>query len=89
MVFAMTGIVRGDCSCFAAGSQILAGIEAECRGSAHRSGLHPAVVLSREILGAVGLAGIFDHDQTVALGQFQNRHPCRPSVRTDGLERRR
>ena len=85
------GIVRGGRARFAAGSQVFPRIKAEGRGSSHRSRLHPAVVLSRKIFGAVRLAGVLNHDQTVALRQFQNRihvgHLPVQMDRNDGRDR--
>ena len=69
----MSLVVGRDGSRFAAGAQVLAGIEAERRGCAQRPGLAPALLLAREVLGAVRLAGILDDQQVVLAGEIQDR----------------
>ena len=66
-------VVGGDGAGFAAGAQILAGIEAERCGVSHRPGLAPAGFLLREILRAVRLAGILDEDEVVPSRQLEER----------------
>src|SRR5436305_2674124 len=66
-------IVRSDCARLPTGPQILAWIKAECRRPAHRAGLHPAIALTGKIFSAVGLAGVFNHDEIVLLRNLQNR----------------
>src|SRR5439155_18253994 len=56
-------VVGRDGSRLAASTQILAGIEAERCGAAHRARLTPAFLLLREILRTVRLAGVLDDDQ--------------------------
>ena len=65
-------IVCGDGAAFSASSKILAGIKAEGRGHSDRAGTFPPVILLGEILRAVRLAGIFNHEQVVFLRQFQD-----------------
>src|SRR6266852_9532331 len=60
-------VVRRDRPRFAAGTQVLAGIEAESGGPAHRAGDEPAVVFAREVLCAMRLASIFHHNETEAV----------------------
>jgi hypothetical protein len=66
-------IVRRNRSGFPACAQVLAGIEAKCRCASDRACFHPAVKLSRKVLGPVCLASIFNHDETVPVGDFLNR----------------
>src|SRR5207245_7369006 len=66
-------IVRSDCARLPTGPQILAWVKAECRRPAHRAGLHPAIALAGKIFSAVGLAGVFDHDEIVLLRNLKNR----------------
>ena len=70
---ARAGIVGRDRACLAASAQVLARIETECRCATHRACFHPAIVLSGKIFSAMGLASIFDHDETVSFRQFLNR----------------
>src|SRR2546426_6452262 len=65
-------VVGGDGTRFAAGTQILAGVEAERRGMTHYSGLAPAVLLLREVLCAVRLAGVLDDDQVIPGRQLED-----------------
>src|SRR5205823_4121563 len=58
-------VIRRHCPGLAEGAQIFAGIEAECRRSAHRAGHTPAALPPGIIFRAVRLAGIFDDDQVV------------------------
>ena len=81
-------VVGRDGARFAAGSQVLARIEAEGRGAAHRSGLHPAILPLGKILRAVGLAGIFHHSQAEALGKVQDGIHIRRLARKGGRGRR-
>ena len=53
---------------FAASTQVLAGIKAEGSSFAHGSRFLPTLFFSREILGSVGLAGIFYHHQIAGFG---------------------
>ena len=62
-----------DRAALAASAQVLARIEAEGRGPAHRSRLAPAALSPGVILGAVGLAGVFDDDQAVFACELQDR----------------
>src|SRR6202035_5534804 len=73
------GIVGGHRASFAAGPQVLSRIEAEGCRAAHRSGLHPAILLARKIFGSVSLAGVLDYEETEPLRQFLNR------IHVDGL----
>src|ERR1700688_3181834 len=61
-------IVRCNRATFSASAQIFARIKAECGRASHRTSPEPAVLLAREVLGAVRLAGIFDNDQAILLG---------------------
>ncbi len=80
--------VRGGRAAFPARAQILSGIKAECGRLADRAGLEPAVLLLREIFGAMGLAGIFHNDQAIALRQFNDRVHIRDlTVKVHGNDR--
>ena len=82
-------VVGGNCSSLAASTQVLARIETEGRCLPHRSGLFPAFVFAREILGAMGLARVFHDYEIVSVGQLQNRiHVGRLSVEMDRHYRR-
>ena len=75
-------VVRHSHAAFAAGSKILAGIEAEASGQPH------AACLGTEILGAMRLASIFDHDQPMRIRNVHDRiHVCHLSVKMDGYDR--
>src|SRR5712692_5278768 len=63
-------VVSRDNSRFAARAQILSGIEAKGSRLADRTNLLPTLVTFGEILSAVGLAGILDDDQAVAIGNL-------------------
>ena len=65
------GVVRRDDAGVAVGAQVLARVEAEAGGVAQAAG--PP---SRD-LGAVGLRRVLEHGQAVALGDRQDRRPCR------------
>ena len=65
-------VIGGGGTGFAAGAKIFAGVEAESRNLADGAGLAPAVFLLGEIFRAVGLAGIFDDDELVAIRQLQD-----------------
>src|SRR3954471_5490617 len=58
-------VVCRDRACLAARSEVLAGIKTERRRTSHRSCRPPPAVFSRKVLGAVCLAGIFDHGEVV------------------------
>ena len=83
------GIVCCDCACLSTCPQVLPGIKAECRRLAHGAGLHPLIPLAGKVLCAVGLAGIFNHDEIVLLRNLQNRiHVSSLSVKMDRNYRR-
>src|SRR5271165_1034906 len=65
-------VIGRDCSGLAAGAEVLPWVEAEPCGAAHRTGLAPTILLPREVFGAVGLAGVFNDDQAILFGQFEN-----------------
>ena len=65
-------VVRGDSAAFTAGTQIFAGVKAECGRASHRSSLAPAILLFREILGAVRLARVFNHGEAKAVRQLKD-----------------
>ena len=78
-------VVACNRPCFAAGSQILAGIKAECGGLAHRPCSSPGFHFPGKILGAMRLAGIFHHNQLVLFCNFQNRvHVGSLAIQVDG-----
>src|SRR5271157_991849 len=82
-------IVGRDCASLTASTQILAGIETEGRCFPHRPSSFPAFVFSREVLGTMGLAGIFYYDEIPSLGQFKNPiHVGRLPVEVNGRDRR-
>src|ERR1700733_16137448 len=66
-LFRQAGIVGGDRACFAASPQILSRVEAERCRLAHRTSLHPSIVLARKILGAMRLASIFKDCQMILI----------------------
>src|SRR5260370_19519680 len=77
-------IVSRDRSRLATRPEVFAGIETECGNSPHRPSYSPAIFLFREILRAVGLAGVFNDDQLVMLGYFQKRiHIGHLSIKID------
>src|SRR5260370_915029 len=74
--FLRDGLIIGrDRTCFAACTQVLAGVEAEGSSFPDRTGHSPTAFLLREILGAVGLASVFDDDQLVSLSYFHEAVP--------------
>ena len=81
-------IVGGHGARLAPGAQVLARIKAEAAGRAYRAGALP-------FTGAVdarpmGLAGVFDHRQIVAISYFTQRvHRGRQSVKMDRHDRAR
>ena len=72
--FGEVGIVGGDHAAFA-GGDVLHRMKAEDRHV--RQAADPAA----SVLGAQRMAGIFDHDQPMALREFENRHPDRQDGR--------
>ena len=65
-------VVGGHRAAFSARTEILSRIEAECRRDTHGTGFSPAILAFREILSAVGLAGVLNHHQVVLFGDGQN-----------------
>src|SRR5579864_7205149 len=56
-------VIGGHRSGFAAGAQVLSWIKAEGRRSSHGASFEPAIVLSREVFCAMGLARVLYNDQ--------------------------
>src|SRR3979490_806213 len=65
-------VIGCDRAAFTACPQILARIKAEGGRVSHRAGLAPAIFFLREILGAMRLAGVFNHDESKAVRQFKD-----------------
>src|SRR5262245_43706858 len=77
-------VICGDGAGFATRPQILTRIEAEGGGPAHRPGLSPAALLPGEVLGSVGLAGVFDDDKVEPRCQVEYRvHVCHLAIQMD------
>ena len=73
------GVVGYDHAAFTVSAQVFARVKTETAHVTHTADS------SAFILRTVSLGGIFNHHQTMALGNFQNRiHICRLSVKMHG-----
>src|SRR5580700_3687341 len=60
-------VIRGRGAAFSTGAKILTGIEAERADMPHGTCFSPAILFLGEIFRAMGLAGIFNHDELEAI----------------------
>src|SRR5437764_13123797 len=58
-------VVGCDRSCFAASTEILAGIKTKSCCPSNRTSLHPAIVALRQVSGTVSLASVFNYNKVV------------------------
>src|SRR5437762_2880265 len=82
-------VIGRNRTALATGTKVFPGIETESGRQAEGPSFFPAAALLREVLSAVGLAGVFDNDQIILLGKTQNWvHVCCLSVQMDRHDRR-
>ena len=66
-------VVGGDGASLAASAEVFPRVEAEGGGAAHATGREPGADGARQVLRSVRLASVLNHEEAMALGQFQNR----------------
>src|SRR2546421_1743999 len=65
-------VIRGNSTCFATGSEVLAWVKTESGGSSHRTDFLPTPFFPGKIFRAVCLAGVFNDREVESCGNFQD-----------------